>query len=592
MLHYEISESTPQSLFRSILLRHKLTISFLVFIAMFWAIDLSLRPYLLKIILDKAQDTPDHISWHSIVYPIAIFLFLTIFHNILFRLYDYLMLKFKPALKKNLVKDLMAYCMSHSYSFFQERFSGSISSKMSNVSEGVGIIIEIGINRFLSQFLAIIVALITLYYVHFMFSLVFMVWIMVSLWHIQYMSKHIVKLSKNVSDASVEVNGKIIDTITNMIAIRSFNSYQRELKMLEGFLGERVKKEAEIEWFLLKNWVLVGVNFVTALGVSFYFLVNGLIQGHLTPGDFALIIFLYTSISESLWGLSFLVSQFSRLWGQVNQGLEDLTKLHEIRDDDNANPLVVPRGEIVFYNVSFKYKNSPMLFERQNTVINPHEKIGLVGLSGSGKSTFAHLLMRHFEPQEGRIIIDGQDIKQATLSSLRQNISYIPQEPVLFHQSLLENIQYGCDFATNDMIVEAAKKAQIHNTISKLPNGYNTIVGERGLKLSGGERQRIIIARAFLKNSPIFILDEATSAVDSITEDQIQKNLYRLMENKTVIVIAHRLSTLLRMDRILVFKKGKIIEEGSHNNLLAKGAAYAALWNMQVDSYLEQDVNT
>jgi ATP-binding cassette subfamily B protein len=220
--------------------------------------------------------------------------------------------------------------------------------------------------------------------------------------------------------------------------------------------------------------------------------------------------------------------------------------------------------------------------------IEPGQQVGLVGFSGSGKSTFVNLILRLFEPQDGVIAIDGQDILAVTQDSLRENISMIPQDPMLFHRSLMENIRYGRLEASDDEVIEAAKKAHAHEFILQTEQGYASLVGERGVKLSGGQRQRIAIARAILKDAPILILDEATSALDSVTERKIQQGLDYLMQHKTVVVVAHRLSTISHMDRILVFDEGTVIEDGSHADLLRRNGHYAHLWNMQAGGFLPE----
>jgi len=236
--------------------------------------------------------------------------------------------------------------------------------------------------------------------------------------------------------------------------------------------------------------------------------------------------------------------------------------------------------------VYFNYKGTAPLFENICVAIEPGQKVGLVGASGSGKSTFINLILRFYEPKKGRILIDKQDIKEISLSSLRTQIALIPQDPYLFHRTLKENIQYGRPDANYEAVVQAAKQAYAHEFIVKLPQQYNTLVGERGTKLSGGQRQRIAIARGLLKDAPIIILDEATSQLDSITENYIQGSLWDITQNKTTLVIAHRLATLLHMDRILVFDKGRIAEDGTHDALLAKNGIYKLLWDKQVGGFL------
>jgi ATP-binding cassette subfamily B protein len=263
-----------------------------------------------------------------------------------------------------------------------------------------------------------------------------------------------------------------------------------------------------------------------------------------------------------------------------------MTAPHEIVDLVSAKPLKVTQGKIEFKQVSFHYDEGTHLFKNKNIIIPAGQKVGLVGFSGSGKSTFVNLILRLFDVESGEITIDGQNIKVVTQASLRENIAMIPQDISLFHRTLMDNIRYGRIEASDLDVIEASKKAHCHEFITQLADGYQSLVGERGIKLSGGQRQRIAIARAMLKNAPILILDEATSALDSMTEKHIQDGLHLLMKNRTTIVIAHRLSTLSEMDRILVFDLGKIIEDGTHETLINANGHYARMWQMQAGGFL------
>ncbi len=266
-----------------------------------------------------------------------------------------------------------------------------------------------------------------------------------------------------------------------------------------------------------------------------------------------------------------------------------LERIREVLDGADAQPLRVTHGAIAIEALDFAYLDTRPVFAGLNLRIPGGQKVGFVGYSGSGKSTLLNLLLRLYEPQRGQILIDGQAIASATQESLRQQIAMIPQDPMLFHRSLLENIRYGRLDATDDEVIAAAQQAHAHEFILETEDGYQSLVGERGVKLSGGQRQRIALARAIVKNAPILLLDEATSALDSVTERHIQDSLAQLMQGKTVLVIAHRLSTLARLDRIVVFHHGAIIEDGSPAELLARNGHYARMWAMQAGGFLPED---
>ena len=272
--------------------------------------------------------------------------------------------------------------------------------------------------------------------------------------------------------------------------------------------------------------------------------------------------------------------------GKCNQSLKSLFVPLDLVDAPGATDIHITKGEIQFDHVDFSYKNTNPLFKNKSIIIPPGQKVGLVGYSGGGKTTFVNLILRLYDINGGRILIDGQDIATVTQDSLRAHIGMIPQDSSLFHRTLMDNIRYGRTDATEAEVNDAAKRAHAHEFIEQLPDGYASLVGERSIKLSGGQRQRIAIARAMLKNAPILILDEATSALDSVTEHVIQIAINDLMRDKTSLVIAHRLSTLLHMDRILVFDKGKIVEDGTHNELLTKAGVYKTLWDAQVGGFL------
>jgi len=287
-----------------------------------------------------------------------------------------------------------------------------------------------------------------------------------------------------------------------------------------------------------------------------------------------------------LWYITFQLTIFVREKATVGNALKLIQQSHGLTDKKNAQPVQITQGEICFGDVTFSYQKNCTVFSQLNLIIPGGQRIGLVGYSGSGKSTFVNLILRFYDVQSGRILIDQQNIANVTQDSLRAQIAMIPQEPALFHRTLMENIRYGRLDATDEEVIEASRLAHCHEFIGKLDDGYNALVGERGVKLSGGQRQRIAIARAMLKNAPILILDEATSSLDSVTEKLIQESLHILMQGRTTIVVAHRLSTLSGLDRIIVFDKGAIIEEGTKEHLLNLHGHFAKLWNMQTEGFL------
>lgn len=281
------------------------------------------------------------------------------------------------------------------------------------------------------------------------------------------------------------------------------------------------------------------------------------------------------------------ILRLSKIIGICNHAINSINIPHEIIDIPDALSLFVKNGEIKFKNVVFQYENNKPIFKNLNVTINAREKVGLVGYSGSGKSTFLKLILRLIEPQSGIISIDSQDIQKVTQETLREQIGIIPQHPELFHRTIMENIRFSKTNATDQEVIFSAIQAGCHQFICELPQKYTSFVGERGVKLSGGQKQRIAIARVFLKKAPILLFDEATSSLDSVTESSVQTNLDELMENKTTIVIAHRLSTLKNMDRILVFKDGRIIEDGTWSSLLKNsGGHFYKLWHMQTQGVL------
>ncbi|HUD02188.1 MAG TPA: ABC transporter ATP-binding protein [Rhabdochlamydiaceae bacterium] len=552
----------------------------LFLIGLIWAAYFSLSPTMIKLIIDAVSDYPDDLIAHALG-PILGYLGIGVFLVGLSAAYDYLILKFTPPFKSAIIEKTHTYLQDHSYGFFQTHLAGSLSNKISDISKGASSILTSIIDDFFSRSLLFIFGVITLLWVHPLFALAMITWSILFFILSYLLAKKSEKYSIDFSEARSTVMGKVVDAISNIFNIKLFATKGYEHGYLRKHLGEMVGKEQRLHWYMLKLKLVQSFSITLLLMAMMGLLIYTRMQGLITVGDFALVLTLTTGIVDETFYLALQFVTFSEDVGVCKQALMILAKQPEAFDPPHASSLKVSEGKIVFEDVSFNYINGKPIFENLNLTISPGEKVGLVGLSGSGKSTLAHLLLRLYELSQGRILIDGHDISQVTRESLVRQIAMIPQDSILFHRTVQENIHYGKLDASEAEVIEAAKKAHCHSFILQMKEGYQTIVGERGMRLSGGQRQRLAIARAVLKNAPILILDEATSALDSFTEQKIQESLRYLMQDRTTLVIAHRLSTLHHMDRILVFEQGKIIEEGTHQELVDKEGRYAQLWRMQ-----------
>ncbi len=501
--------------------------------------------------------------------------------NIIWRLYDYAYLKTMPYIKGQIIDELYNYTQYHNHSFFQENLAGHITNRITEGSRSFEMALSIFGEKIIRKLAIIVFALIAMYSVHYIFATVFLIWVCVFLGISIICSSRINKYSISYARSKSIVAGNIVDSIANISAVRMFTSHRFERQNLEIRIDDAIENEQIMQFFMFKLRFVLGTSCSIMIFIIIYYLSSLRSEVAITIGDCVLILSLCISVTNEIWDLTQEVGDMFEEIGSFNQSIT-LLGSHVVTDIENTRPLNVSEGEIYFKNVTFKYHRNNNLFKGKTVKITSKEKVGLVGFSGSGKTTFVNLLLRLYDIDAGEILIDGQNIKYVTQDSLRSSISIIPQEPVLFHRTVLENIRYGKKDASMEEVIEAAKAAHINDFIMDMPEGYQTMCGERGNSLSGGQRQRIIIARAILKNAPILILDEATSSLDSKTEELIQDSLSYLMHDKTVIVIAHRLSTLLNMDRILVFEEGSIVGDDSHENLLKTNKVYKKLWSSQV----------
>lgn len=562
------------------------------FVIIYGAIDISLWPYVSKVLVDKLSTTPrDQIILE--VWPTALLLvILTILPGLVLRICDYSWAKVTPLIKKKIISESMSYVMGHSHSFFQNNFSGALSSKIRDLFNITPKLLNVIIYGFIKVGLCVIVAFFTLFTVHKYFAFGLIIWAGLFIFMAIRAAKLTNRMSLGIAAQQTRIMGNIVDSLSNINNVKLFANSDFESKRIATFQNKYSRLFERRGIFLVKFFTLHGLTFALYFSVCVALLIWLYAKNLVTLGDFLMIFTINNWIINDMWNTTNQMQSFLEDLGTVEQALGIVNEPLEIKD--GSNDLQVSKGEITFENVKFSYRGDQPIFTEKSVTIYPGQKVGLVGHSGSGKSTFVNLILRLFDVDGGRILIDGQDISQATLYSLHRAIGTIPQDPSLFHRSLFENIAYGLDntaqSSTRQEAIEAAKKAHAHKFIEKMPEGYSSLVGERGIKLSGGQRQRISIARAFLKNAPILILDEATSQLDSVTENLIQESLKNLMHNKTTLVIAHRLSTLEIMDRILVFDRGKIIEDGTHKELMRMNGTYKRLWSAQVTGELTNQV--
>ena len=385
-----------------------------------------------------------------------------------------------------------------------------------------------------------------------------------------------------------EAGGVLADSITNAITVKTFTGRLFENDIFRE-VTERMRKAQMFTWRLGEYMDAFQSAFMFVIEfVMMYAAIKLWQQGLLTIGDFALIQGILLGIFFKIWDFGRAIRHTFTALAEADEMVQILKETPEVVDSRGAKELQVQTGRIEFQHVYFSFNQTRRVLRDMSFVIEPGEKIALVGPSGAGKSTITKLLFRFYDVERGKILVGNQIIAKVTQESLRANIALVPQEPILFHRSIMDNIRYGRREATDEEVMEAAKKAHAHEFIEGLQDGYNTYVGERGVKLSGGERQRVAIARAILKNAPILVLDEATSSLDSESEALIQEALSELIRDKTTIVIAHRLSTIMKMDRILVIDNGQVVDSGTHAQLLRKkDNIYKKLWEIQAGGFIE-----
>lgn len=548
--------------------------------------------YVMGLIVDRVQASP--VSADQVLpvfgpYVLAL-LVVNAVGQTLSKLQDYSVYKLEINGDYQLSRLCFDTLSNQSMTFHNSRFGGSLVSQTSRFVSGysglvdvvtyslwptlASIVLTVGILAPIAPlFVAILVVMLVLYVV------------------IAYgMYRRILPLSAEASRAQNKLSGVLSDAVTNILAVKTYGreDYERGLFTTadrEAMAAENVNMRATMRRGFTTSALITAIMFVVSI-----FVVGGNAWFGISAGTLVMM-FTYT------YNLTMRFNYFNSMMQRINRALGDAAEMTRVldeptlvADDANAKPLAVTEGRIDFENLRFRYPDAPKddyVFEDLNLHIPAGQRVGLVGRSGSGKTTLTKLLLRLDDVQEGRVLVDGQDVSHCTQQSLRRQVAYVPQEALLFHRSIRENIAYGKPDATDEEVRRAAEEANALEFIERLPDGFDTMVGERGVKLSGGQRQRVAIARAILVDAPILVLDEATSALDSESEALVQGSLENLMRGRTSIVVAHRLSTVASLDRIVVLAHGEVVEDGTHHELVERGGEYASLWNRQTGGFLE-----
>ena len=550
------------------------------------------NPLLMSMIVDRVSETPvapDQVFEVFGPYIIAL-IAINLIGQACSKVQDYTSFKLEIAASYDLATEAFDALSNQSMTFHSNRFGGTLVSQTTKFMNAYSQMLENITFPFLPIICSIIATCVILIPRVPAYVVILMVLLVVYAIVSYVMYKRILSLNEDAADAQNTLSGALSDAVTNILAVKTYGREDYERELFDHANREVVARDTKRMMASLARGIITACIALAIMSVVAVFIAGGNAWFGITPGTLV-IMFTYTyTITNQFNFISRGLQRFNVAFGDASGMTTVLDEPRLVADEPNAKPLKVAAGDIDFKDLNFWYTDGnakTKVFDNFNLHIPAGQRVGLVGRSGAGKTTLTKLLLRLSDIQEGEILIDGQNVAKCTQQSLRRQVAYVPQEALLFHRTIAENIAYARPDASMDEIREAACQANALEFIERLPQGFDTVTGERGIKLSGGQRQRIAIARAMLANAPILVLDEATSALDSESEKLVQDALEKLMQGRTSIVVAHRLSTVASLDRIVVLDRGKIVEDGPHAKLIAQGGEYAQLWSRQTGAYLE-----
>lgn len=586
---YELDlPKTPMELIRFMVRPYKWRAFWFFFLTFVGTMAWTASPVIISNIvthLSQSRVLDDAVWW-----LVAAFVGLRFFDEVAWRLAELVMRNFKPQMVERVRALLFVTTLKKSYAYSVNASSGQVGHWINQTRNNMNELVDLTIWNVWGRAIGLIISAIFLWTVHWSLAALFVAWLVALFAYTTHRGKYFAKLIAKQSDEESRASGVVVDALSNHLSVRIYNSQDAERSLLALQQG-RIIRRWRNSWSqnLITN-IVKGQSAAIISGIALVLVLVLFSRGEIPLGGVVLFVAYFGDASSTLWTLAWALDAYYRNFGTIRNALEGLNGEYARVGDVVPSSDLPKTASLSLDNVSFAYPDQPeeMILRGVTLDVRAGEKIGVVGHSGAGKSTLTGLLLGFYEPTKGAIRVDGVDIATKDPSYARAMSSFVPQDTALFNRTIRENVLYARPDASAEDVDDALQQARAYNFVMKLPKGMDTIVGERGVKLSGGQRQRISIARAILKDAPLLLLDEATSALDSASEQAIQKALYMLMENRTAVVIAHRLSTLKHLDRIIVLDSGTIAEQGSHDELIAAGGIYADLWQRQKDGFIAE----